>query len=396
MSWRDSLQKASFRGAPFFVSSPTVDGGRRQVVHEYAMRDTPYVEDMGRKHRGFDVQGYVLGKDYLSARDALEKALDEAGPGLLVLPTRGQVSVCVLAWRSQETADKGGAAFFTISCVESGEQDNPAAVPHTTAKVGSAADKMRGVSGSLFEKGWSVAGKYSRVLAKGVQSVRKAAARGSSLAYSSTTPGSLAASLAALAGVSESTLPGFDLASALSGMFTDGTDLYGAIDSRLHRQRTADMLAFRSNWRPSAASSGPSTGSAAQSAANDEALASHMRLSSLAEACRSASLADLSTSSEVLATRDTLMDAMDEELDYTDDDDVHAAVADMRTAVVADMAEKAAAAPQSVTYSPRIALPSLSIAQALYRDADRAEEIEQRNAVRHPGFCRGPLEVLRA
>jgi len=394
VSWAERLQKATFRGVPFGVVSSDGEGGRRLVVHEYPMRDKPFVEDMGRKRRAFTIQAHVVGKDYMDRRDALEKALDASGPGILVHPWRGSMSVCVGDWKVQEDAGKLGAAVYSISFVESGAEENPQAVARTRDQVGSKADRVKSVSEGMLGKAWTIAGQSSNVLARGVSKVRSVVSTASRLAYSSTNPAALASTLTSLAGVNLSSLPGYNLASQLQGLFADATDLYGFFDTRQHRQRASDMLAFRSSWSPQAATV-YATPSATQAAANDEALAAHLRLSSLAEACRSASLADLATASEVVETRDTLLDAMDEELNATQDDQVHFALADLRTAVVRDMAEKAAAAPQSVEYNPPAPMPTLAIAHALYGDADRAAEIETRNAIRHPGFARGPLAVLR-
>ena len=47
----EQLQKASFRGVPFEVTSASLTAGRRTVVHEYPQRDKPYVEDLGRASR---------------------------------------------------------------------------------------------------------------------------------------------------------------------------------------------------------------------------------------------------------------------------------------------------------------------------------------------------------
>ncbi|WP_374707575.1 DNA circularization N-terminal domain-containing protein, partial [uncultured Deefgea sp.] len=40
MAWREQLQPASFRGVPFYVYTSSGEVGRRNVVHEYPLRDT--------------------------------------------------------------------------------------------------------------------------------------------------------------------------------------------------------------------------------------------------------------------------------------------------------------------------------------------------------------------
>ena len=83
-SFFNNLREASFRGARFEVDEVEASGGRRVVLHEYPLRDTPYSEDLGRRAREFSVRGYIIqGRtyDYASARADVLKALEAYGPG---------------------------------------------------------------------------------------------------------------------------------------------------------------------------------------------------------------------------------------------------------------------------------------------------------------------------
>ena len=64
MTWRDTLQPASFRGVPFEVDDMSAKFGRRNVEHAYPQRDRGFVEDLGRAGRRFSVVGFVLGDDW--------------------------------------------------------------------------------------------------------------------------------------------------------------------------------------------------------------------------------------------------------------------------------------------------------------------------------------------
>ncbi len=70
MAWRDDLQGGSFRGVPFYTQHAGGKIGRRVQLVEYPLKDTPNSEDMGRKARSFSIEAFVLGADYMSARDA--------------------------------------------------------------------------------------------------------------------------------------------------------------------------------------------------------------------------------------------------------------------------------------------------------------------------------------
>ena len=61
------------------------------------MRDTPYVEDLGRRARVMRVDAIILGDDYRVRRDALIEAIEQSGPGKLVHPFYGELTVSL--WR---------------------------------------------------------------------------------------------------------------------------------------------------------------------------------------------------------------------------------------------------------------------------------------------------------
>lgn len=115
--WRDQMQPASFRGVSFGVSRASDDLGRRVVRHDYPQRDDPYVEDLGRAPRVISVTGFVVGPDYMAGRDALQEALDTPGPGTLIHPWHGSLTVCVTSARVEHSAENGGMAVFTMSFV---------------------------------------------------------------------------------------------------------------------------------------------------------------------------------------------------------------------------------------------------------------------------------------
>lgn len=136
MTWKTGFGPASFRGVAFFVRSNERSGGRRLAVHEYPFQDAPYAEDIGRKRRGFSVEGYVVGEDYTTDRDDLLDALEQDGPGPLVHPYWGSRTVAVDDFRVRESTDEGGMAVFSIQFIETPAQPaQPAAVPDATGKL---------------------------------------------------------------------------------------------------------------------------------------------------------------------------------------------------------------------------------------------------------------------
>ncbi|MEM9378412.1 MAG: DNA circularization N-terminal domain-containing protein [Planctomycetota bacterium] len=123
MTWRDRLLEASFRGVPFYVDAHGAEGGRRLVGHEFPGRDGPLVQDLGRATESLRIRAYLVGDDYDLERDRLLAAAREAGPGELVHPYLGTLSVRCAAFRVQETRRDGGICTIALSFIESGVED---------------------------------------------------------------------------------------------------------------------------------------------------------------------------------------------------------------------------------------------------------------------------------
>jgi prophage DNA circulation protein len=136
MSWHDSLygdqyHRATFRKIPFYIKESDTEIGRRNVLHQYPFRDTPYLEDMGAEAEIFTINAYVIQNksnsfDYFKERNALIKALQQKGSGTLIHPFLGEKIVGVQGKaKVTETFDEGGIARFTITFVQAGKNNAP-------------------------------------------------------------------------------------------------------------------------------------------------------------------------------------------------------------------------------------------------------------------------------
>ena len=82
--------------------------------------------------REFQVNGYVVGENYLQERDALIEALEAYGPGELIHPKYGMLNVVVVGRVSiRESHSEGGIARFAITFAEAGENTFPQAATST-------------------------------------------------------------------------------------------------------------------------------------------------------------------------------------------------------------------------------------------------------------------------
>ena len=145
MSWRDYLQPASFRGAPFGVIDIAESSGRKNALHDYPFNDEPWMEDFGVATRNFNVRGFVVQNagndhDYRAERDALVEALTTEGSGTLVHPTLGEIEVALR--RNYTTRERfgrqEGVVEFTMSFVRVGLPAQPSTTESTTGEATSA------------------------------------------------------------------------------------------------------------------------------------------------------------------------------------------------------------------------------------------------------------------
>lgn len=142
MVWRDYIFKASFRDAPFEVESSSNDGGRRNQKHEYPNKNTPYIEDMGKKAETFTIEAFVVGDDYTKKRDKLRNACSATGAGILKHPSYGEISVICDSYSITERyTSEGRIARFSLTFIESGAQEMPAVTVDYKDQINELADK---------------------------------------------------------------------------------------------------------------------------------------------------------------------------------------------------------------------------------------------------------------
>lgn len=127
--WQSQLRPSSFRGVPFAVLAEEGSHGRRQAVHEYPYRDTAWIEDIGRGTRRFVIRGFLVqnsvvygGGDVISQRRALIAACEEKGAGTLIHPTLGEMTVAIPenGLKISGSFENGRSFEFTLLVIESG------------------------------------------------------------------------------------------------------------------------------------------------------------------------------------------------------------------------------------------------------------------------------------
>lgn len=411
MGWRDNYRAASFRGVPFFVESADSTHGRRQAVHEHAQRDVPYTEDLGRKAREFSVSGYLIGLDYQTQRDELIKACETAGPGVLVHPYRGEMTVTCRGLGLSESTNDGGMCIIKLTFLEAGEASYPSAKTDTVNAITAKGNAVTAAA----EKGF-----VSDFLTNGFPAyVAESAATGlAELGEFMAAPGlNFAGDLQAASDFYQQAKglasDAFSLVQQPQQMVSRITGLFGSIRSAFG-SNAFSMLTNLFDRSPSSYSGSTATPSRRQQATNALAMNALVRQVAVAEAAKAAVVTQTTVTTgngltqasstptiydsyqAAIKVREELVDRIDTESEATPVDEVYVTLSDLRTSVVQAVPNPEQDLARIVQYVPRETLPSLLVAYQIYGDAGRADEIATRNNPRHPGFLMGgnQLEVL--
>lgn len=394
MSWKDSLLQGSFRNVPFLIESAEAEIGRRIALHEYPLRDKPYAEDLGRKARKFTLDIYVLGKNYMLGRDSLIDALESSGPGTLVHPYLGEMSVTALEVRGpRESTREGGMARFSVTFVEAGEALFPRAAADTASIVDEVADAAELTIESEFAIDFDIRG--PEYLFNEAQTL---------IGKVTDKIDALRKMLPGVPAIVTKYVSDFQsLVASVESLIRTPADLamqiYGLVsDLKLLPDRPIRAFrAYRQLWDALTGEReiAQTTPSRIRQARDQEALQNLVHRAAVVEAARTASTVDFESYDDAVAMRDELAEELDDLME-TAADEVYEALADLRVAVVKDLTTRGVDLARLSNYVPQSSLPALVIAHQLYDDPERESEIVARNHIRHPGFVPGgiALEVL--
>jgi prophage DNA circulation protein len=385
------LRPASFRGVPFQVEGTDIAAGRRTEPHEYPKRDKPFVEDLGRSARELSFEAFVVGADYVAQANALLAAVEEGGPGSLVHPWFGTLTVSIKDPARISFSTALGYARVSLSFIESGELAFPAAGDATTSQSRIAAVNIENAAVDDFASVFTVDGFQDFVTTDALASINDALDQVSGatvggadlLGYAATAQAALGTALGLLG---DPAALGQSIAGALgvSGLSTTA-QRWGQLAATL--VRLAQSISV-----PSA----PTVYTPSRQQAYENAVATNalVRQVLLAQAVGATSLAPATVYDDAVLLRNGLAAALDVE-SLTATDATYAALQDARGTVWRDLTERSRSGARLTTRTLPETMPALVLAYDLYEAADRDGEIVARNAVRHPGFVPpAPLKVL--
>lgn len=417
VDWRDNLLPASIGGVDLFVSSVNTSGGRRTIVTELPKRDKPVNEDMGRAAWRYAVTGFVIGTEYMAARDDVMRVLSSKGPHVFVHPWQGPKSVVLEGTVTIAESDtEGGWAQLSFQLVESGEPDGLRVLVSSAAALAAAADAgvaagaadlakgLAGVGiGDVFAAATAAVGKVSSTLMSAKRKVLGAlgVSELTSLTDAITelkdtghrllnTPAVLMTTLSGLVASLMSVIGVFDDDNAAAAPFPGGAKAIRA-EAALE---AAQELAAVDTATPPPFPGGPVDAGAQEA---ERAVGKALRVAavtSTAALFQTLPLESADTAKQALAAIGDLAEQL--LVDETTSDELFTALTDLKAALDRHLAGLASSLPSVQQYTPPITMPALLIAWQFYGDPTRDLEIAGRNNVKDPNFVQGgvPLQVL--
>ena len=391
------MKQGKFRGVPFLVDVVESDFGQRVAKHEFPGRNTPYTEPLGRKGQGFTVEAFVLGSDVDAQRDALINACEKPGPGELIHPTQGTKQVVCEGLKVRESRRESRIVTLAMTFSEAGKILFPQASPNLLSSMLGAANDVLDAAGENFENNFGVSSSASFVLTEAetlvtdlgtamqtltdpiksrTQSIADYAWRIRNLKADVTdlvqTPGNLVSRFQDAMGMLTDLLPGSNRAEirkAYESFFTFGND-YEALP-----ETTADRLKQK---------------------ANQDAVRDLVRQTAIARAAVETAKELFASVEDAQAVRDTIIDALDDQLDSVTDDNLFNTLQELAARVNLTVPPEGQELPRLKEYQVPPVSNTLIVTYDLYESLDLESDVIARNRIRHPGLLSGKtlLKVL--
>ncbi len=395
MGWRDNIREGRLGNAAFCVRSHQAGGGSRLQVTEFPLRDEPDIERLGKKtvERNFDC--FVIGADYMDARDALLAELDKQQTQVLVHPWLGTLRVEISNYTFSETTEEGGMARFQISYFLATSKPRPDVMIDTRAGVTSKATVARKSIADQFAQTFSLDNAARFVNADAQATASKAL--GAVKAAVHLVDGSASAVGKVLRSVDSALSQVSTLVSSPSSLAGKVTGLVSRIGSTACNandvlRQCRSLFAFGDDDADLRYTTTPMR---KRQHTNRLAINTLVQQSGVIAAAEAVPAMTFTSRNDAQTVQDEIAGQLDRLME-TAPDAVYIALMDLRAAVLTDIAARALNLAALKHYSPASVQPSLVVAYALYGDARRAGEIVARNNIRHPAFVSPypSLEVL--
>lgn len=397
--WLRSMWPASFKGFPFYVERDSQEGGRRVVVHEFPMRDDPFLEDLGESANYFSASAYVANETADLDAIGFAAILAASGPGLLVLPTLGPRLVRCVTWKRDAAKDRHGYIAFDLRFAREGIGGALISAPFQGQLVFAAVDVLATAARVAFSGSLITSDVSDFVVEDTIAAVENVAATIEAGRTStpvepdaSGTVRDLASTLFNGAGTIVSRSTGADPAFVdltFEALRTMGEGLSGETGATL-------FAGIADDWTFALPSSWPTVSRRLRDS-NLAAVARVARLAALGAYAEAMTRRTFGSRAEGINARAEAAERFDSELEDcvgAENSETFVALQSIRGALVEYLSREITdLAPVVVISAPR-SMPSLWWGWRLYADPTRAAEIVARNVVPHASFVPTDFEAL--
>ncbi|WNC90961.1 DNA circularization N-terminal domain-containing protein [Paraburkholderia sp. FT54] len=447
------LRPASYNGVPFAVLSESVTAGRRSVVHEYPNKETkPWVEDLGLQSTVIRISGFLVENSLVygggSVADQKLKLLNvirggmngstkAPGLGTLIHPTWGTLRSNCISAEFGSSWDRGRVVEVRLVFVQGGDRLYPKAQQQTSSAVSSAAAGVNSSSllsfisniASAIAKGAAVikaavstvvgwyqavntlvhdvkrfwnslstlAGNFGRLFGGGNTGY---AGSNQKVASTATAASLIAADTSSRAAVATA---GAALTTAAANVGSDPTTFASAaqgVVTALAASASSPADAIRLLSSLIQFSPTPVVGSSQIAVAQQtmqSACADLFRRATVAQIAISSSTYQPSSADDASSMRDSVAALIDNEIQIAADqgeDDVYMSLRALRQSVVADLDARGSGLAATATFTFGATLPALTLANRMYRDSTRSDELVAQVDPVHPAFLPTQFNAL--
>jgi prophage DNA circulation protein len=385
MSFREQLRSASFRGVPFKVSGARSNFGRRVNTYEFPNRDRPYSQDMGRSAREFSVDAYLIGEDYLSQRDALLYECEKGGPGELVHPYYGSLSVLFKSARVRDRASDRRMCTVSLTFVEYNVLiEYPLETIDSISQVLSAREAAIQAVFETFQDIYQIANEPSYIVNSAMDTIDQFISQGETLRRSVQSIPDFQRTIQNIKNKGDAivSLAG-DIVNGIIDILTFGTNPENPdnpADENNAQNRFDELKEFFDFT--------PETGTPARTIANAVQTTAVIAASGVLTQIDFDSVRSSETTRDVVLTQ---IDKINKQEDVQNT--IYNSLETLRAKVAQDIQIRKAELERISTFTPARTLPSLVIANYLFGGVEKESDIVNRNNIEHPGFIPGGREV---
>lgn len=455
MSWFETLQPASLGGVPFGVLGGQLRVGRRNAVHTYPYKDEVWVEDLGRDARRITLIGFLVekgaygGGSVISQREQMVAACEAPGLITLVHPTLGSVQVSLLEANFSERWDQGRVFEIAFSFVEGGQRVFPTDDVDPAAAVLEACDVADvAVATDFVSEVVTALGSGAAVVNMVVTTATAWAGMALSLVADATNlmntvvglPGSFGrffgASLRGVAGllridtkVGGSSGPARASVTTVSGLIASGTAARSAVSQACTALKTSAggigattaasfaaaaqkvpatlltstpdpgdsirVLTRLAQFTPDSPTPESAVGTAMATA--QRASGDLFRRSAVLAVCRASASYQPSSYDDTVTVRNRVSELLDAEIQIAGDqgeDGTYNELRNVRAVVVQSLTARGANLAKLMTVNTPRPMPALALAQRVYRDGGRGDELTVESGCVHPAFMPTSFRAL--